>query len=92
MSIEGCSARLGISTRTLQLRLQEQGISFSAVLEHHRLERARAALTDPRLSIADVADALGYAERTSFGRAFKRWTGQSPQQYRHQLQCAAQPA
>lgn len=88
VSIEGCSARLGVSTRTLQLRLQEQGISFSAVLEHHRLERARAALKDCRLSIAEVADALGYAERTSFGRAFKRWTGQSPQQYRQRLQKA----
>lgn len=86
VSIEGCSARLGVSTRTLQLRLQEHGISFSAVLERHRLERARAALTDTRLSIAEVADSLGYAERTSFGRAFKRWTGQSPQQFRCHLQ------
>lgn len=86
VSIEGCSARLGVSTRTLQLRLQEQGISFSAVLERHRLERAQAALKDNRLSIAEVADALGYAERTSFGRAFKRWTGLSPQQFRSHLQ------
>lgn len=85
VSIEGCSARLGVSTRTLQLRLQEHGISFSAVLERHRLERARAALKDCRLSIAEVADSLGYAERTSFGRAFKRWTGQSPQQFRNHL-------
>lgn len=85
VSIEGCSARLGVSTRTLQLRLQEHGISFSAVLERRRLERAQAALKDTRLSIAEVADALGYAERTSFGRAFKRWTGQSPQQFRSRL-------
>lgn len=81
-SIEGCSRQMNISTRTLQLRLKAEGISFSGLLEQQRFERAKTALKDVRLSIADVADSLGYAERTSFGRAFKRWTGLSPQQFR----------
>lgn len=88
VSIEGCSQQMDVSARTLQLRLKAENLSFSALLEQQRLEQAKAALQDTRLSIAEVADSLGYAERTSFGRAFKRWTGVSPQQYRNdQFEC-----
>lgn len=82
VSIEGCAKSMGVCTRTLQARLKENGVNFSAVLEQHRLERAKSILKKDELSIAEVADLLGYAERTSFGRAFKRWTGVSPQQFR----------
>lgn len=82
VSIEACAKNMGMSSRTLQLRLTDHGMKFSDVLEGHRLERAKYILEKNELSIAQVADLLGYSERTSFGRAFKRWTGLSPQQYR----------
>lgn len=82
VTIDGCAQQLGLSSRTLQVRLQESGKNFSDILEFHRLERAKYILNNGNLSIAEIADSLGYAERTGFGRAFKRWTGMSPQQFR----------
>ena len=81
-SIRSCAESLGLSQRTLQLRLQSRGMSFSDILERQRLRRAKSILRNTDMSIGDIADHLGYGERTSFGRAFKRWTGLSPQQYR----------
>ncbi len=82
LSIDSCAQELGLSSRTLQVRLQEVGKTYSDILDLHRLERAKYILNNASLSIADVADSLGYAERTSFGRAFKRWTGITPQEFR----------
>ena len=84
VSIEGCARYMRVSPRTLQARLKDNDIHFSAVLEQHRLQRAKFVLKNDELSIAEIADLLGYSERTSFGRAFKRWTGLSPQQFRQQ--------
>jgi len=81
-SIEACARRLALSPRTLQARLRREGTCFSDILEARRLDRAREMLTDPAIPLPDIADLLGYAERTSFGRAFKRWTGLSPRQFR----------
>lgn len=82
VSVEGCAESFGYSTRTLQIRLRNEGMSFSDILEEERRAAAMVELKANRLSIAEIADSLGYSERTSFGRAFKRWIGQSPQQYR----------
>ncbi len=82
LSIEACAKHLGLSVRSLQMRLQGVGKSYSDVLEQHRQQQAKYILQNDTLSIAQVADRLGYAERTSFGRAFKRWTGLTPQQFR----------
>lgn len=81
-SIEDCSSKLGVSTRTLQLKLKQSNMRFSDMLEQQRLARAKQVLKHSNTSISEIADMLGYCERTSFGRAFKRWTGMSPQQYR----------
>ncbi|WP_373097355.1 AraC family transcriptional regulator ligand-binding domain-containing protein [Zhongshania sp.] len=86
LHVEGCASALGMSSRTLQSRLQSKDLSFSELLEHRRLARAKYVLSQSDMSIAELADSLGYAERTSFGRAFKRWTSLSPQQYR-ELHC-----
>ncbi len=82
VSIEACAQELKLSPRTLQMRLKCAGKTYTDILEYHRLERAKYVLSNSKLPIPEVADSLGYAERTSFGRAFKRWTGFSPQQYR----------
>ncbi len=84
-SIERCAMKLDISVRTLQTQLAEDGLRFSDILERQRFELARQYLEQDNLSLDDVADLLGYAEQSSFGRAFKRWTGLTPKLYRQQL-------
>lgn len=87
-SIERCALKLNISVRTLQTQLAEFDLKFSDILEKQRSEMARTYLEQPHLSLDDVADLLGYAEQSSFGRAFKRWTGLTPKLYRQQLDSA----
>jgi len=69
---------LGMSERTLQRRLEEQGRSFLAILDDFRHEEAMRLLDDRRLAIAEIARQLGFSEQSSFTRAFRRWTGKSP--------------
>ncbi len=83
--IERCAAKLDIPVRTLQAQLAEEGLRFSDILEQQRFEMARHYLEQQHLSLDDIADMLGYAEQSSFGRAFKRWTGLTPRLYRQQL-------
>jgi AraC-like DNA-binding protein len=77
-----CAAALGMSGRALQLRLDEFGATFSQILEAQREAMARSLLAVDEHSLDEVALRLGYAEQTSFGRAFRRWTGLSPGSYR----------
>jgi AraC-like DNA-binding protein len=81
-SIEHCATKLGTSVRTLQSQLSEGHLKFSDILERQRIELARTYLEEKELSLDDVAARLGYSEQSSFGRAFKRWTGSTPQRYR----------
>jgi AraC-like DNA-binding protein len=81
-SLAGVSDQLGFSQRTLQRRLKDQGIEFSSLVEDVRRELALAYVKDAVYSITEVSLLVGYAESGSFTRAFRRWTGQSPQQYR----------
>jgi AraC-like DNA-binding protein len=84
-SIEHCATKLAISVRTLQLQLSESGLHFSDILEEQRFELAKNYLAYQQLGLDDVASVLGYAEQSSFGRAFKRWTGLTPRQYRQHV-------
>jgi AraC-like DNA-binding protein len=73
---------LGVSERTLQRRLAEDGRSFTEVLEEFRREESARLLCDRRLALTEIATRLGYAEQTSFTRAFRRWTGRTPGAWR----------
>jgi AraC-like DNA-binding protein len=73
---------LAMSARTLQCRLQEHGTSFQALVDEERAAAARAYLSDARLGLDEIAFLLGYSEASAFSRAFKRWTGRTPQGYR----------
>jgi AraC-like DNA-binding protein len=73
---------LGVSERTLQRRLADIGRSFSDVVEDFRREEAARLLASPGLPLVEVASRLGYAEQTSFTRAFRRWTGTTPGAWR----------
>ncbi len=88
-SIQSCARKLGTSVRTLQIGLSDHGLSFSDILEEQRVHLAKVYLEEGELSLDDVAAALGYSEASSFGRAFKRWTGSTPQCYRKTAAAAA---
>jgi AraC-like DNA-binding protein len=76
------AARLRMSVRSLNRALAADGTAFRHILESIRAELASRHLADTRLSIAEVAFLLGFAELSSFDRAFKRSTGQSPRDFR----------
>ena len=73
---------LHISPRTLQRKLNEAGATFSAVVEDTRRELAQRYLKQPDLAISEIAYLLGFSETGNFSRAFKRWAGASPSDYR----------
>jgi AraC-like DNA-binding protein len=77
---------LAMSPRTLHRKLQENNRSFRDVTDEVRAQKARELLADPDNTIQEVAQALGYKQASSFHRAFKRWTGQTPGQARRELQ------
>jgi len=84
--IEKVSIRLCCSSRTLQRRLKTAGTSFRDELNLVRHQLAASYLQDPRLQIVEVALLLGYSEHSAFTRAFREWTGKTPQQLREQSQ------
>jgi AraC-like DNA-binding protein len=77
--------RLGIHPRTLGRRLQESGATFQALLDDMRAQMAKQLLLDTRLPVARVAAAVGYRDPTVFTRAFARWTGRTPSEFRLEL-------
>lgn len=73
---------LGMSARTLSRRLAEQNTTFFKTLEDLRSALAVSYLKDSDLSLAEISYLLGYSGLSSFNDAFKRWTGNTPGQYR----------
>ncbi len=76
---------LGLSVRTLQRRLHEDGTSFANVLEDFRRDMSVRLLRDRGLAVYEVAFLLGYSEPSTFFRAFRRWVGMAPQEFRKSL-------
>ena len=79
-TLAGTARGLGVSTRTMQRRLEAEGTSFAAVVDALRRELACAYL-DRRVPIPEIAALLGYADGTAFHHAFRRWTGSTPLAY-----------
>ncbi len=80
-TIEAVARRLGVTPRTLQRRLEDEGTTFQALRESTRRDLA-AHYLDQDLSIAEISFLLGFSEPSAFFRAFKRWTGITPQEAR----------
>ena len=78
------AVHLRMSERTLQRRLAEQDLSFTDLLDEVRRESALEYLKARRVSVDEIAFLLGFATPSSFFRAFKRWTGMTPQGWRHE--------
>jgi AraC-like DNA-binding protein len=81
-SIIAVSDRLGVSPRTLQRRLADEGADFSSLLNGIRRQHATRYLENPRVSVAEVASLVGYSQETSFARWFAGEFGVSPSTWR----------
>ena len=79
---DGLAAKLGLGARTLQRRLERAGTSYSELLDEVRRNRAHALLSDTTLTVGQISQALGYTQSEHFTRAFRRWFGVAPTQYR----------
>jgi len=80
--LESIARRLALSPRTLQRRLRDHGVLFNDVLDATRFRAAKSYLAPGDIAGTEVAYLLGFAEQSSFNRAFKRWSGQTPTEYR----------
>ena len=80
--IIGTASALGLSVRTLQRKLDGKGFSYTRLVEQVRFKEARRLLEEKDFRLADIATDLGYADASSFTRAFQRWTGLAPKTFR----------
>ena len=80
--LEEIAAHMHITPRTLQRKLQEENTSFRLLSDSIKQELACNLLNNKKLSIAQIAYKLGYAEPSTFQRAFRQWTGKSPNAFR----------
>ncbi|MBI2383360.1 MAG: AraC family transcriptional regulator [Gammaproteobacteria bacterium] len=82
-TLERAAGAMGLSSRTLQRRLDQAGLSFKSALDGLRRELALVYLQDANLSLVEIAMLLGFAEHSSFTRAFRDWMGETPTEHRH---------
>ena len=73
---------MAMSSRSLQRKLQQEGSSFQQLFDEYRHQRSLLLLQDKQVSLADIAQQLGFSENSTFYRAFKRWQGITPGEYR----------
>jgi AraC-like DNA-binding protein len=88
-TIEDIADALHVSSRTLQRRLQDEGVSFQRVLEDARRQLARHYLNNSALELNEAAYLLGYEDASSFVRAFRAWEGVPPARWREQQRAKA---
>jgi AraC-like DNA-binding protein len=84
ISRDDIASQLAMSGRSLQRKLQEQGSSFQKLHDEYRHQRSLQLLADENLSLLDISLQLGFSESSTFYRAFKRWQGLTPGEYRQQ--------
>jgi len=85
---EDLAHEVAMSVRTLSRRLQDEGQALSRLVEQVRIERAEQLLREGKLSVQEVAQQAGFADASSFTRAFKRATGHTPAEQRERLRTA----
>jgi len=82
LSVDLAARLSGMSRQSLQRLLKSKGTTLSAEITALKKRRAIEYLTETQQSVAQIAGALGFTDATSFSRAFKSWTGESPRDYR----------
>ena len=81
-SADAIASTMKMSGRTLQRRLEDEGVRFSVLLDEVREHAAKKLLADVMLPLAEVAYRVGFSDLATFSRAFKRWTGVPPGAWR----------
>ncbi|MEZ4939938.1 MAG: AraC family transcriptional regulator ligand-binding domain-containing protein [Saprospiraceae bacterium] len=81
-SVNQIGTHMGMSSRTLTRRLSENGIAFRKLVKQTQENISKELLRNSDQTVSEIAFQTGFSEQSAFSRAFKRWTGQSPQEYR----------
>jgi len=79
------ASELNLSERSMQRRLKEHQTTFRFLLDGVREMVAKQYIENPMNRMSDIAFLLGFSEQSAFSRAFKKWTGKSPVEYRNSL-------
>ncbi|HBB34428.1 MAG TPA: AraC family transcriptional regulator [Cyanobacteria bacterium UBA8803] len=87
--LEAIAKKLGFAPRTLQRKLKEAGTSHQELLDLMRQELSIHYLQERQMAVCEVAFLLGFSETSAFHRAFKRWTGTTPGEFRRTLKQSA---
>lgn len=74
--------KVAAGSRTLQRQLKDHGVEFKRLVDDTRHRFSLNYLRDPKHTLTEIAYLLGYSEVSAFNRAFKRWTGSTPSEYR----------
>ena len=82
-SIVQIGQHMGMSSRTLNRRLSENGVSYRELVRQTQEKISKDLLKNTNYSISEIAFQTGFSEQSAFSRAFKRWSGQSPLVYRN---------
>lgn len=82
VGVETVAGQLNMSRYTLHKKLRQEGVTFASLLEQVRRERALTYMRDKTKPLVEIAEQLGFSELSAFSRAFKRWMGTSPAEYR----------
>jgi AraC-like DNA-binding protein len=77
------ASELGLSLRTFHRRLADDGLSYQSIVDGMRQSLATELLENTHMGIEQVAERVGFADATSFRKAFKKWTNRSPSDFRH---------
>ena len=82
LNVDEMAQKLNVSSRVLSRELQQEGTSYQKILDNVKKQLAVHYLQTSQLNVSEVAYALGFEQPTNFTRAFKKWTGKSPSDYR----------
>ncbi|WP_323750220.1 AraC family transcriptional regulator [Marinobacter sp.] len=85
-TLDEVASKLAMSPRSLRRKLEQEGSSFRAIVEEERRQTATQILSSSDMKLDELAIHLGYTDTASFTRAFRRWMGMSPGEYRRQNQ------
>ena len=83
ITLDAAARRLARSPRTVQRRMNADGVSFAGLVETTRFQIAHSLLRESEVTVKEIAVRLGYSTLSAFGRAFTKWAGCPPSAYRH---------